>query len=315
MKRNLLVLGGAAALAVAISGCSSVSWENVGYVSPANEINLEANPSIKIVAVGNKAMMDPIVAAITSEFAKSGQFKMDAVTPDYWIILNGERRFRVDDAKTIPFNRTVEKVVQQNDAGGYEYMRTVDHNSSAAAALLSVAVYGVKDLSPIYYFDVAMYDADFKGGNVRGEVDYNKAFDSQIMSKIKDAFLTQKRSIETALPKNADGDMKDAIRKGDVKAVQTRAKQIIPQSFDDFMKDIVAGKYKDNADEMEGKLSNYYILALSQEIGNFEPANLKKLHALHVAILNQTKGDGLAIACPNSLARIESKLKLMQALK
>ena len=118
------------------------------------------------------------------------------------------------------------------------------------------------------------------------------------MSKIKDAFLTQKRSIETALPKNADGDMKDAIRKGDVKAVQTRAKQIIPQSFDDFMKDIVAGKYKDNADEMEGKLSN-----------------LKKLHALHVAILNQTKGDGLVIACPNSLARIESKLKLMQALK
>lgn len=315
MKKSLLTIGSAATLLVAISGCSSVNWENVGYVSPANEVNLKANPSIKIIAVGNKEMMSPVVSKIRGEFAKSGQFKLDAETPDYWIVLKGARKFRADDSKAIPFNKKVEKVARKNDAGGQEYIQRTDHNSSTATALLSIAVYGVKDLSPVYYFDVALYDADFKTGNVRAESDYNSAFEKQIIAKIKDAFLTQKRDVETALPKNADGSMKKSLLAGNAKAVIERAKQIIPQDFDAFMKDIVAGKYKDKKDEMESKLSNYYILALAQEIGNFEPANLKKLHAQHVAILNQTKEDGLTIACPNSLARIESKLKLMQALK
>ena len=315
MKKSLLTIGSAATLLVAISGCSSVNWENVGYVSPANEVNLKANPSVKIIALGDKEMMSPVVGAIEREFAQSGQFKFDKETPDYWIILNGARKFRADDSKAIPFNKKVEKKARKSNAGGQEFIQKTDHNSSTATALLSVAVYSVKDLAPVFYFDVALYDADFKRGNVRGKSEYNSAFEKQIILKVKDAFLTQKRDIETALPKNADSDMKKALLSGNAKAVAERAKQIIPQDFDSFMKDIVAGKYKDKCDEMESKLSNYYILALAQEIGNFEPANLKKLHAQHVAILNQTKEDGLTIACPNSLARIESKLKLMQALK
>ena len=53
MKKSLLTIGSAATLLVAISGCSSVNWENVGYVSPANEVNLKANPSVKIINNGN----------------------------------------------------------------------------------------------------------------------------------------------------------------------------------------------------------------------------------------------------------------------
>lgn len=315
MKKTLLMLGGAATMALVISGCSSVNWEKVGYTSPANEVNLKANPSVKIVAIGNQEMLTPLVGAISSEFSKSGQIRVTEDAPDYWLVFNGEKGFRTDDQAAAQFNRTVEKVAQKSDAGGREYLQKKDQNSSAATALLSVAVYGVTDLSPVYYFDIALYDADFKQGKVRDGLAYDKKFTDQIIAKVKDAFLTQNRIVETALPKNADSGMKKALIAGDSKAVISRAAQVIPQDFDAFLADITAGKYKEKADEMESKLSNYYVLALAREIGNFEPANLNKLHAQHVAILNQTNKDGLSIACPNSLARIESKLKLLQALK
>jgi len=331
MKRSLLTVGSAIAVIVALSGCSSVDWENVGYVSPANEVNLKAKPSIKIIAVGNKKMMAPIVKRIENEFANSEreQFKRKNISkdqeekqyvlvsenPDYWIVLSGEHKFRADDRNAIPFNRKVGKTSSENENGGKEFIQTVDHNSSTATALLSIAVYGVNDLSPVYYSDVALYDADFKSDKVRSAAEYNTAFEEQIIAKIKDAFLIQKRNIETALPKNADRYMKQALLAGKAEEVITRAKDIIPQDFDSFMDDIAAGKYKEKVDEMEIMLSDYYILALAKEIHNFEPGNLRKLHAQHVAILEQTTEEGLIIACPNSLARIESKLRLLQALK
>ncbi len=315
MKKSLLTVGSAAALLVVIAGCSSVNWEKIGYVSPTNGANLKANPSIRIVSAGDQAMMAPIVRTVIAAFKKSGQFKFDAETPDYWIILNGARKFRADDSKAIPFNREVKKVARKTGSGGQEVIQTADYNSSTATALLSVAIYSVKDLAPVYYFDVALYDADFKGGAVRGADDYDSMFKQQIIRKVKDSFLVQKRKVETALPKNADAGMKKSLLAGNVKAVEQRASAIIHQSFDAFIKDVVAGKYKDKSEELEIKLSNYYILALAQELGSVDPGTLKKLHAQHAAILNQTKADGLTIACPNSLARIESKLKLMQALK
>ena len=315
MKKGLLIVGSAAILLVALNGCSSVNWESIGYLSPANEVSLKEKPSIKFIAVGDKAMLTPLVEKLKGEFVKSGQFEFDATTPDYWIILSGKKNFRADDAKTLPFNREIKKVAKETSTGGKEFILRKDAQSSTAAAMLSIAVYGVKNLNPVYYFDIALYDADFKGGAVRQRTEYDSAFENQLIAKIKDAFLVQKRNIDTALPKNADKNMQSALLAGDTQGVANRAKQILPADFDSFMKDVLAGKYKEKKDEQESMLSNYYILALSQEIGNFEPENLEKLHARHLAILKQTTEDGLSIACPNSLARIESKLKLLQSLK
>lgn len=313
MRKDVGILGVSAVLAAVISGCASVDWVNVGYASPASEINLKANSSVRIIALGNRAMTVPITAAVAAEFARSGQFRTDAETPDYWIVLNGDRRFRADDADARLFNRKVEKLTHRDADGGHEYIRTTNHNSSSAAAVLSVAVYEVKKLSPVCRFDIVVYDSDFKGGNVRNAGEYNRAFSRQIVLKIKDMFLTRKRRVETALPMNADRVMRKALETGDMPSLRQRADQVVPQSFDEFMKDIASGRYKGKTEELEQKLSNYYVLAVAEEVDNSAPAALKRLHARHMAILNQTSADGLVTACPNSLARIENKLKLMQA--
>lgn len=315
MKKHLFALGGVVTLALVITGCSSVKWEGVSYLSPATEVNLKANPGVKIVALGNQEMLNPLVAAITNEFAKSGQFKMDAENPDYWLVFNGEAGFRSDDANAARFNKKITKVKSENAGGGYEYLTSADHNSSASTQFLSVAVYSVKDLAPVHYFDVALYDADFKSGAVRDAKAYNALFTKQIIAKIKDAFLTQKRTVKTAVPKAADSAMVKALLNGDASGVITRAKAVIPAEFDKVIADAKAGKYKENEEALEEMLCNYYVLALAKEINNFAPANLQELHRQHVAILNYAKEDALTEAVPNSLARIESKLKLLQALK
>ena len=74
----------------------------------------------------------------------------------------------------------------------------------------------------------------------------------------------------------------------------------------------MAGKYEE--EEQETKLCNYYMQALAMEVNELKPENLKKLHAQHLAIMNLTTDDGLKTACPNTLARLEAKLNMLQAL-
>ena len=314
MKKRLLLHVGVLLVTLVLCGCSSVSWENVGYTSPANEVNLKSNPSIKVVAFGSSPILSPLVKSINQELVRSGQLKTGTGQPDYWIAIYGEKDFRTDDAAAKPFNRKVEMVQKRTGGGGQDVLQTVDHNTSAAAEFLNVVIYGVSNLSPVYYFDIVLYDSDFKSGAVRGEADYNREFSKQIIAKFRDAFLVQKRVVETAFPDNGDSKMKKALVAGDTKAALARAKELVPQEFDAFVADVSAGKYKDKADEMETRLSNYYLLALANEIGNLEPGNLQKLHAQHVTILKLTTEDGLSTAVPNSLARIEHKLKLLRAL-
>ena len=315
MKRSVALTSVIVLLVTFICGCSSVKWTKIEYLSPANEINLKNSPRVKFIAADRRGGTVALTKMIANEFAKSGQFKVDETNPDYWIVVRSGQMFRADTPQTALYNRNVKKLSKSNQSGGYEYIQTTDHKSSAGAASLSVAVYSVKDLAPVYYFDVALYDSDFTSKKIRSGKEYSALFSKQIIEKFKDSFLTQKRSIETAIPKNADNVMIKAIQSGDVAQVKEFAKTYISEPFDKFMEDVYAGNYKDKKDVMENKLSDYYILALAQEMGSFDIALLKKLHAQHVATLNLTESSGLEIACPNTIARIESKLKLLQALK
>lgn len=315
MKQSLVLTSVIVLLGAFICGCSSVKWTKIEYLSPANEINLKNSPRVKFIAADKRGRTVALTKVIANEFAKSGQFKVDEKDPDYWIVVRSGQMFRADTPQAALYNRNVKKVSRSNQAGGQEYIQTTDHKSSASAASLSVAVYSVKDLAPVYYFDVAMYDSDFTNGKVRSGKAYSALFSKQIIEKFKDSFLTQKRAIATAIPKNADNVMINAIESGNAAQVKNFAKTYIPEPFDKFMADVYAGNYKDKKDIMENKLSDYYILALAQEMGSFDIALLKKLHAQHVATLNLTESSGLETACPNTIARIESKLKLLQALK
>ncbi len=298
-----------------LSGCSSVEWTQIEYTTPANEINLKKSASIRIVAANDNPENLAIANYMSKSFAQSGQFKIDEKNPDYWIVIDSARKFRTDDQQAALFNRKVEKVSISDKSGGKEVIKVTDYKSSSASAFLSVAVYSIKELIPVYYFDVAVYDSDFLQKNVRSREEYYKMFTKQFIEKFNDSFLTQKRMIETAIPKKADSALKDALLSGNAQGVIDQAKARIPDDFDKFMADVYKGKYKDQEDLVESKLNDYYILALAQEMGSFDIGKLKELHKQHVAILNLTKSSGLITACPNSIARIESKLKLLQALK
>lgn len=223
--------------------------------------------------------------------------------------------YRADNRQAALFNRNVKKVREEHVHGGQERIQKTDYLSSAAAASMSVAIYSVKDLAPVYYFDVVLYDSDFLPGKVRTAQEYYAMFAEQIINKFNDAFLIQRRQIETAIPKNADPILKNALVSGNAEGVIEQGKAYLPEPFEKYIEDVLAGKYKGQEDQVEEKLSNYYVLALAQEMGSFDIALLKKLHAQHVTTLSLTESSGLKIACPNSIARIESKLKLLQALK
>lgn len=301
-------------LATFICGCSSVKWAKIKYMSPANEINLKKSPSIKLVAAGNQPGTAMLCKQIAAKLEKSGQFKRDDKNPDYWIVLNGAKMYRADNRQSALFNRNVKKVREENQRGGQEWIKKTDYLSSAAAASINVAIYSVKDLAPVYYFDIVLYDSDFIRGKARSQQEYYKKFAAQIIRKFNDGFLVQGRRIETAIPKNANPALRKALLSGKASRVIEQGKTYLPEPFEKYIADVLAGKNKDQGD-LEEKLSNYYILALAQEMGSFDIALLKKLHAQHVTTLNLTESSGLKIACPNSIARIESKLKLLQALK
>lgn len=302
-------------LVAVLCGCTPFEWASVEYTMPANEINLKKSAGIRIVAANGKPENIGLANYMSKIFAKSGQFKIDENNPDYWIVIDSAWNFRKDDPKTALFNRKVEKITRKDRSGGQEEITATDYNSSSAAAFLSIAVYSVKDLIPVYYFDFSVYDADFESGAVRTREQYYGIFLQKFIDKFKDSFMTKKRRIETAIPKNADKKMIRSILSGDAAGVIRQAKTCIPDPFDKFMTDVYAGKYKGKSRLVETKLSDYYILALAREMGSFDINLLKKLHDQHVAILNLTESSGLKTACPNTIARIESKLKLLQALK
>ena len=332
MKKHLFALASVTTLAVIITGCSPVKWKDISYLSPANEVTLKANPSINVVALGNQKMLSPLVATIKKEFAKSGQFKINTQNPDYWIVLNGETSFRADDRNASLYNKKTVKKSSITADGGYEYITSTNSTSSTATKFLSVAVYSVNDLAPVHYFDIAIYDADFTSRRARTSLAYNAKFTEQLITKIKDSFLIQKRKVETAIPKAADDKMIEALLKGNTKAVEARATALklgyiedknskdkkevkYPLCLREVEKNIKAGKYKEQAEALEELLCNYYVLTLAKELNDFSPNNLKNLHRQHTIILNYAQEEGLTIAVPNTLARLESKLKLLNALK
>lgn len=315
MKKILLLVGGAAALIAAITGCSSVEWNEISYASPGNEVALEPGAKVRVFAAGEKDTMMPVVKTIMKEFSETEQFKIDLEDPDYWVVVNGGSKFHADSAEEATHNKKVFVTQKGNDSGGEDVLVTTDNKSSTSAMVVSIAIYSVKNLAPVYYFDVPIYDADFKGASqaIKDEDGYRTMFSDQIVKKIKDAFLDQKRGVKTALPKKADETMKNALLRGDVKAVVERAEKILPGDFNAYIEEISKGNYA-SKEEKEANLRNYYVLALAKEINNFGVKNLNELHAQHVAILKFTDDSGLETACPNSLARIEAKLRQMRAL-
>ena len=310
-NRILLSVAGASCLIALCGGCASVEEHDIEYATPQS-IPMKASTKVMIVTSGDEALMNPIKNAVTQAFSNSKSVTISSSNPDYWIVLEGWNQFHADTNEEIPYNKVVSVVENSSDSGGHDEVVSSDRYSSSSAAVVLVSVYSVKNLSPVFFTQFNTYDADFTGNHAERQAnDYINLFQKQIVEKIKGGFLNQKRDVKTLFPLHADPLMRNALAQGNVQSVLTRAKEIIPDKFDSFVKDVVKGKYEE--EEQETKLCNYYMQALAMEVNELKPDNLKKLHAQHLTIMNLTTDDGLKEACPNALARLEAKLNMLQA--
>lgn len=303
--------------------CSTIEWVDVGYLTPASDVPLKKSPVVDIVCVDKNEMTSTIAQSVKKLFAESDQFTIadSEKSPDYLIVLSGESQYRKDTENEKTYNKVVTKIAEKNDSGGEEKILVSEYDSSASSGVINVAVYSIKNLSPIASFDISGYDSEFKpkSEGIRDAAAYDEVLFSQIVEKLNDAFSIQKRISSTVFPERGDSELKRLVKAGRTADALERAKNIQPLEFDAFVQNINDGKYAEgdkwyssvNA-LVEEKLCNYYVIAIAEEIDDYSPANLKRLHDRHLAILNLTNDDDLMLACPDSLARIERKLKQSQ---
>lgn len=317
MKRLIVPAVGALEIASVVCGCYSPKVVYNKYPTTAfAEVALKDNAKIKLSTVGESPASAQLLASIKSAFADAKQLSIVEDKADYWMIINSLEASRVDSKNELPFNEKVEVVpvgVKDDEAGlAHEELVAKKQATRTQSKGVSVAIYETDTLTPVHYFEIPVYDGVVKtegGEKVATEAELNKDLSEQIVGRIKDVFVTQVKDIQTPVPEEASATMKAAAAEEDMaKAVAQAAEEVLPQSFDEFIKDVQDGKYADNKDGLVTKLSDYYIQAIAQEIGCLDKNVLKKLHAEHVAILQNATTDSLALACPVALARIEYKL-------
>ena len=316
MKLMMPALGAVGVAAVAC-GCYSpkVAYRNYPTTAFA-EVALKNNATIRIASVGESPASDALMASLRDSFAKSKQFKVTDGKADYWMIVNGIEEVRVDTPAELPFTEKVEvvSVGAKDDQPGpaHEELAAKRQASRTHCKGVSVAIYEAETLTPLHYFEIPVYDGVIKvegGAKVATREELDKDLSEQIVGRVKDVFVTQTKDIQTPVPDEASPAMKSAMAGKDVAtAVSVAAKSVIPQPFEEFLKDVQVGKYADDKGGLTTKLSDYYVQAIALEIGCLDAKVLKKLHARQVAILQNSTTDSLALACPVALARLEYKL-------
>lgn len=317
MKRLIVPTIGALGIASAVCGCYSPKVVYNKYPTTAfAEVALKDNAKIKLATVGESPASAELLASIKSAFADAKQLSIVEDKADYWMIINSLEDSRVDSKGELPFNEKVEVVPvgAKDDEAGFAHEELVAKKQATRTQSkgVSVAIYEADTLTPIHYFEIPVYDGVVKaegGEKVATESELSKELSEQIVGRIKDVFVTQVKDVQTPVPEEASAAMKAAAAEEDMaKAVAEAAQTELLVPFDVFIKDVQDGKYAEDKEGLTVKLSDYYIQAIAQEIGCLDKKELKKLHAQHVAILQNATTDSLALACPVALARIEYKL-------
>ncbi len=304
-----------AVLCVAIAGgCYSPKVVYNSYPTTVfAEVALKNDAKMKIVSAPDS---ESLCQVLRTEFSKTKRFSIVDGEADYWMIVNALSDVRTDTAGQIPFNDKTEVVAvgaKSDEVGAAHETLAVQRRASRTLAKgVSIAIYEVGRLAPIHYFEIPVYDGAFKvagGADVATKEEMEKELTEQIVGRVKDVFVTQVKNVETPVPEEASAELKRAMLSDDAaKAVVDAARTILPQTFNDFLTDVQAGKYADQKDVLVQKLSDYYVLAIAREIGCLDAKTLKELHAQQVAILQLSTTDSLALACPVALARLEYKL-------
>ena len=198
-----MMVAGAALL---LGGCASVEMAQYTVTSFA-EIPLKKQAKVKIVA--NNDSLSTVVNSLKTEFGKSDSFAVVDENADYWFVLNGAGQYVKSEAQ-----KKVSVVKKETASGGSETFEETTQNLASAAKGVSVAVYETKTLSPVHYFEIPIYTGDNTKEAVRDESSYETSFAKDVVERVKDAFITQQKQVETPMPLEADGDLRDLFVKG-----------------------------------------------------------------------------------------------------
>lgn len=299
-------LGAGAALL--LGGCASVEMSQYTVTSFA-EIPLKKQAKVKIVANNDK--LNAVADSLKSEFGKGKDFAVVEENADYWFVLNGAGQY-VSGAPA----KKVAVVKKENASGGTEAFEESNQNLASAAKGVSVAVYEAKTLTPVHYFEIPIYTGDNTKEAVRKEADYEATFAKDVVERVKDAFVTQQKQVETPMPLEADGDLRDlfvkggeGFAKGDKKAYDPfllKYKQLGSVDLAKLCEQLRMKTYEGpDADKI---LGNYYLNLLVKEALTLDPEELKKIQSEQLMILRASDADGLTEAVPVALARLEYKL-------
>lgn len=304
MKKQVLGAG----FLFLLCGCASVEMAQYTVTSFA-EIPLKEKANVKIVA--NSDGLDSVVEAVKGEFEKSGKFSVVDEAADYWFVLSGSGQY----AKGSPYNK-VSVVQNENESGGTETLAETGMNLASAAKGVSVAVYETKTLAPVHYFEIPVYAGDNTQDAVRDESEFDAAFAKEVVARVSDAFITQQRQIETPIPLEADGRLRELFMKGGEAFAKDGAKAYAPflhaykaQGGTDLAKLCEQLRTKTyQGSDADKKLGNYYLYLLVKEAMTLDPETLSKVKGEQLMILEASEAKGIAEAVPVALARLEYKL-------
>ena len=294
---KLRKLGGVG-IALLFSGCASVEMAPYKVTSFA-EVPLAEKATVKIVA--NNDAMTPIVEALKSEFTKNGTYKVTEENADYWFVLSGAGQY----VKSAP-QKKVAVAKKENDKGGEEILAESSLNLASAAKGVSVAVYEAKTLAPVHYFEIPIYTGDNSDKAVRPENMYDASFTKDVVERVKDAFITQTKPVETPMPKDADADLRNLFAKGDYAGFLKKYQALGTIDLAKVCEQLRTKTYQ--GDDAEKRLCNYYLYLLVNESRTLDPKKIAKIRDQQLLILETCDNKGLAESVPVALARLEYKL-------
>lgn len=311
-----------AGLAFLLGGCASVEMAQYMVTSFA-EVPLEKQAKVKFVA--NSDAISTVVDTLKSEFSKESGFRVVEEDADYWFVLNGADQY----ANGAP-QKVFSVAKMDNGATGSEVVEETAMNLASATKSVSVAVYDARSLAPVRYFEIPIYAGAMTKDAVRDANGYEQDFAKEVIERVKDAFITQEKKVETPISCAGDATLRDLFKKAgesaDIEKSYADVSKAICQKYAEFVRryKLVHGKIdlakllsvirskeydgKVSADEVLSDYQMYLLISEFNATRKGDVASLRKIRDQHLMILENSEEKGLVEAIPVALARLEYKL-------
>jgi len=171
-----------------LTGCASKSSD---YKIPLPTVDIKANPTAKIITVGNSPELASLANALGYEFKKNGG-KVVENTPDYWIVIYGGKEQRVDTPADNKHNVIFKKIRKENRRGGEEFVVSSNFSTATDAHFASVTLYDVKTMTPMVNMDFPFYASSKNNGKSKPVLNSAKRIATAFISTMDEILVFKK---------------------------------------------------------------------------------------------------------------------------